>query len=138
MKDNDSDFEPSEMTFDNMSDNILDDSSLTTIKLDDSKYWAGTTNINTVLGATGFDDMVFRVSTGDALFENDVDINGKLRINGVDIAKSLTKIEERLAILHPNSELESRWDELKRLREEYIRLETEIKEKEQMFQILKK
>lgn len=139
MKDNSSDFDPFEIAFDNMlnyPDNSINDVSLTTVKLDDANYWTGS-NINTVLSAD-YNDSVFRVQKGNATFENDVEINGKLLINGVDIGKSLTKIEERLAILHPNSELESRWNELKKLREEYIRLETEIKEKEQMIQILKK
>lgn len=139
MKDNSSDFDPFEIAFDNMlnySDNSINDVSLITVKLDDANYWTGS-NINTVLSAD-YNDSVFRVQKGNATFENDVEINGKLLINKVDIGKSLTKIEERLAILHPNSELESRWNELKKLREEYIRLETEIKEKEQMIQILKK
>jgi hypothetical protein len=48
------------------------------------------------------------------------------------------KIEERLAILHPNPELEDRWEELKELSKRYKELEKEIIEKEKMWDILKR
>jgi hypothetical protein len=69
---------------------------------------------------------------GDADFEGDVTIKGK------SIADSLERIEERLAILRPNEELESKWDNLRELRKQYMELEAEIKEKEAMWGILKK
>lgn len=69
---------------------------------------------------------------GDAEFEGDVKIKGK------SLNETLEKIEEKLAILHPNEELESKWDELRELRNRYIELEKEIKEKEKMWDILKK
>ena len=50
----------------------------------------------------------------------------------------LEKIDERLAILHPNPELEDRWDELKELGKRYKELEQEIIEKEKVWTILKK
>jgi hypothetical protein len=43
-----------------------------------------------------------------------------------------------LAILHPNPELEEKWDNLRALRNAYMELEAEIKEKESMWSILKK
>jgi hypothetical protein len=52
--------------------------------------------------------------------------------------KSLEAIEERLAILKPNEELEDRWDELRELRNRYMKLEQEIIEKEKMWAMLKK
>ena len=69
---------------------------------------------------------------GDANFEGDVKIKGK------SIADSLERIEERLAILRPNEELEEKWDKLRGLRQMYMELEAEIKEKEKMWAILKK
>jgi hypothetical protein len=48
------------------------------------------------------------------------------------------KIEERLAILHPNEALEEKWEDLRNLRKAYIELEAEIIEKEKMWAILKK
>lgn len=69
---------------------------------------------------------------GDANFEGDVKIKGK------SLIESLEKMEERLAILHPNEELEARWEELRNLREQYLTLEKELIEKEKMWSILKK
>jgi hypothetical protein len=69
---------------------------------------------------------------GDANFEGEVSIKGK------NIAEMFAKIEERLAILHPNPELEDRWDELKELGKRYKELEQEIIEKEKVWAILKK
>jgi hypothetical protein len=69
---------------------------------------------------------------GDANFEGDVKIKGK------SLVESLEKIEEKLAILHPNEELEEKWERLRSLRKMYMELEAEIKEKENIWGILKK
>lgn len=69
---------------------------------------------------------------GDADFEGDVTIKGK------SIKESLEKIEEKLAILHPNEALEKKWEKLRGLRKMYMELEQEIIEKEKMWEILKK
>ena len=69
---------------------------------------------------------------GDAEFEGDVKIKGK------SITEMFDKIEERLAILHPNEKLEEKWEELKALGDRYRELEKEIIEKEKMWDILKK
>ena len=69
---------------------------------------------------------------GDANFEGDVKIKGK------SLVESLEKIEEKLAILRPNEQLEEKWDKLRELRKQYMELEKEIIEKEKMWDILKK
>jgi hypothetical protein len=69
---------------------------------------------------------------GDANFDGDVKIQGK------SIVDSLERIEERLAILRPNEELEQKWEKLRGLRKAYMELEAEIKEKEQIWAILKR
>ena len=69
---------------------------------------------------------------GDANFEGNVTIKGK------SIADSLERIEERLAILRPNEDLEAKWENLRGLRKAYMELEAEIKEKEKIWGILKK
>ena len=70
--------------------------------------------------------------------KGNADISGELTIQGVKLSERLDKIGERLAILHPNSELEEKWDNLRALRNAYMELEAEIKEKESMWAILKK
>ena len=69
---------------------------------------------------------------GDANFEGDIKVKGKSLVDAIE------KIEERLAILHPNIELEDKWDELKELSKRYKELEAEIIEKEKVWTILKK
>ena len=69
---------------------------------------------------------------GNANFEGDLKLKGK------SLKDSLDAIEERLAILHPNEELEEKWDNLRGLRKMYMELEAEIIEKEKMWAILKK
>ena len=69
---------------------------------------------------------------GNAEFDGDVKIKGK------SIADSIDRIEERLAILRPNDELEAKWENLRGLRKAYMELEAEIIEKEKVWSILKK
>jgi hypothetical protein len=68
----------------------------------------------------------------------DANIEGELTVNGVKLTERLDKIEERLGILHPNPELEEKWENLRGLREAYLQLEKEIIEKEKMWDILKR
>lgn len=70
--------------------------------------------------------------------QGDANITGDLKVQGVSIKDSLERIEERLAILRPNEELEEKWENLRGLRKAYMELEAEIKEKEQVWKILKR
>ena len=88
-------------------------------------------NITWTTGNTDLDANTLDVK-GDANFEGDVKIKGK------SIVDSLERIEERLAILRPNEELEEKWENLRGLRKAYMELEAEIKEKELIWATLKK
>lgn len=68
----------------------------------------------------------------------DADFDGNITVKGKSINESLERIEERLAILYPNEELEKKWEKLRGLRKAYMELEQEIIEKEKMWNILKK
>ena len=70
--------------------------------------------------------------------QGDAEFDGDVTIKGVSISETLEKIEDRLAILHPNEELEEKWERLRELRREYIELEKDILEKEKVWKILKK
>ena len=74
----------------------------------------------------------------DLEVKGDAKISGNLEVGGKNIADSLDRIEERLAILRPNEELEEKWENLRGLRKAYMELEKEILEKEKMWNILKK
>jgi len=68
----------------------------------------------------------------------DAEFDGEITIKGKNLTDMFEKIEERLAILHPNIELEDKWDELKELGKKYRELEREIMEKEKVWEILQK
>ena len=92
-----------------------------------SPYWIDSTAItNGNLSQSGL-----KVH-GDAVFEGDLKLKGK------SLDKTLTSIEERLAILHPNEKLEEKWENLRGLRKAYMELEAEIIEKELIWATLKK
>ena len=58
-------------------------------------------------------------------------------VGGKSLTKAIEQIEERLGILHPNPELEGRWETLKDLRRQYMEMEKDILEKEKIMKILK-
>ena len=70
--------------------------------------------------------------------KGDAEFDGEVTVKGKKLSDMFAKIEERLAILHPNPELEEKWDNLRALRNAYLELEAEIKEKEAIWGILKK
>jgi hypothetical protein len=70
--------------------------------------------------------------------KGNADFEGEVTIKGKNLSDMFQKIEERLAILHPNPELEDRWNELKELGKRYKELEQEIIEKEKVWAILNK
>jgi hypothetical protein len=94
-------------------------------------YWGLNGTSNTIIADPNIKGATLKVN-GDADFEGEVTIKGK------SLYEMLDKIEERLAILHPNPELEDRWDELKELGKRYKELEQELLEKEKVWNILKK
>lgn len=61
-----------------------------------------------------------------------------IEINGVSLCETLKNLEQRLNILRPNPSLETEWNELKQLGEQYRELENKILEKQKMWDILKK
>ena len=63
--------------------------------------------------------------------------NADISINGVRLGDRLTAIEQQLNILRPNVEIESEWDELRQLGDRYRQLEQEIKEKIEVWKLLK-
>ena len=71
---------------------------------------------------------------------NTVHIRGEyadLLINDKSLKTWMEKVEERLNILTPNSEMEKEWDQLRRLGERYRKLEKKCQEKADMWKKLK-
>jgi protein involved in polysaccharide export with SLBB domain len=75
---------------------------------------------------------------GTIQVKGDAEFEGKIKVGGKDLGELLSKIEDKLAIYKPNPELEEKWEELRELSKRYKELETEIMEKEKVWDILKK
>lgn len=94
------------------------------------------------LGASGSNGLSWsdlsNVGPGSLQVRGDAEFDGDVKIKGKSLNKTLEKIEEKLAILHPNEELEEKWEQLRELRKQYMELEKEITEKEKMWDILKR
>ncbi len=86
---------------------------------------AWTTSPSYTLSAASSTTAPVQISQTGITLEGESDIV----IGGKSIKKTLENIESRLAILKPAPELESEWTELKRLGDEYRKLEADIKEK---------
>lgn len=99
-------------------------------------YHNGTSSIDWLASASISADPSLKGST--LKVNGNAEIDGELTVKGVKLSERLNKIDERLGILHPNPELEERWENLRGLREAYLELEKEIIEKEKMWAILKK
>lgn len=77
-------------------------------------------------------------SHGTLQVMGDAEFRGEVTIRGVKLDERLNAIEERLGILRPNNDLEGKWEKLKKLGEEYRKLEKEILEGEDIWATLKK
>jgi hypothetical protein len=61
-----------------------------------------------------------------------------IKLGDVSLKDFINKIEQRLALLTPNPELEKEWGELKELGDRYRELEKQITEKMKTWDILKR
>ena len=80
------------------------------------------------------------INTGSGTLQvnGDANFEGEIKLKGKSLNDILDKIEERLAILHPNINLEEKWEKLRELRKQYRELEADILEKEKIMEILKR
>lgn len=132
-------------------DNITYTGGIDTITLDPSNYMTSSITIPTTVTSGGYTltgsgtsptwttsssynyDTTVNITSNGITMKEGTDI----KIGNKSLSEILEKLEERLNILHPNEELEGRWDELKELGKKYKELEKELLEKEKMWKILK-
>lgn len=128
-------------------DNISYSSGIDTITLDPAMSYSVTIPSGGYTLGTGTSSYNWS-STVNSTYSYDPNVNidsnginikngGDITIGGKSLTEAIEKIEERLGILHPNPELEERWEQLKDLRKQYQELEKELLEKEKMWKILK-
>jgi len=101
-----------------------------TINANSSSPWA----IGSVTGANYATNITDRNQTGKISIKGE---NADLDINGVSLKDFMQRVEQRLAILTPDSRLEAEWEELRTLGERYRKLEKEILDRMKTFDILK-
>ena len=90
--------------------------------------------INNGWNATGVSDVKSNAIhvNGDAVFK------GNITWQDRDMREWFEAVESRLAILHPNPELEKDWEKLAQLRMQYVELERKLLDQQRVFDILKK
>ncbi len=109
-------------------------SGVTTITLPSSSFTSSGTSASYTINSSGYtyNPSVNITSDGITMKEG-----SDIKVGGKSLTAAIEKIEERLGILHPNPELEEKWENLRGLRKAYMELEKEILEKEKMWKILK-
>ena len=114
-----------------------------TITIDSSLYASGQSITSPITYTYDPSNVVWSNSTATGASVN-IDTNGinvkeggDIKIGSKSLSDAIEAIEERLAILNPNPELEERWEQLKELRKQYIELEKDLLEKEKIMKILK-
>ena len=91
----------------------------------------------TTSGSSGIDWSIAPNTTTTLDVKGDANFDGDVKLKGKSLSDTLNKIEERLAILHPNEALEEKWEQLKELGKQYREMEKDILEKEKIWKILK-
>ena len=77
------------------------------------------------------------VASGKIHVQGDAVFDGNITWQGRDMREWFASVESRLAMLKPNPELEQGWDELAKLRQQYVELERKLLEQQRVFDILK-
>lgn len=95
-------------------------------------------NTNPVWTTSNSFDWGFKPNPYELDVNGDANFKGDIKLKGKSLSDTLEKIEERLAILHRNIELEEKWDELRELGQKYKALEQEILEKEKIWNLISK
>jgi hypothetical protein len=127
-----------------------------TITLSSPDLWSSASHNNTVVGGGyTFANTVsvtggpYTINNGGTGFSQPwgsnqvspkINLNGEgadIEVNGWSLVDAIKKIEQRLNILTPNENLESEWEELKTLGEQYRKLEQHILDKQATWNRLK-
>lgn len=66
------------------------------------------------------------------------EFDGDITVKGRSLTEFMDSVEQRLNILRPNPALESEWDQLRELGEQYRELERQLTEKAQMWAALQR
>ena len=136
----------------NQLENITDNWSTVNISVDndwlvysgagDQSVWtSGAADVNPIWGVGSSNGYTYtNTNLTDLNPSGKISIKGEnadLDINGVSLKDFMARVEQRLAILTPDTRLEEEWSELKTLGDRYRELEKEIHDRMKTFDILK-
>ena len=93
-------------------------------------YTYATNGINTAWSVTSIENTL--QVRGNSEFDGDITVRGR------SLTEFMDSVEQRLNILRPNPALESEWDQLRELGEQYRELERQLTEKAQMWAALQR
>ena len=94
----------------------------------------------TMAGSNGSWNNIYSGSPSVSLDRDGIRVteSADIKLGDVSLKDFINKIEQRLALLTPNPELEKEWGELKELGDRYRELEKQITEKMKTWDILKR
>ena len=127
----------------------IDGSNAIDISMASDTHWTNYTNDTYTINANSSNPWAIGSATGatytstnltDLTSAGKLSIKGEnadLDINGVSLKDFMARVEQRLAILTPDTRLEAEWEELRVLGDQYRKLEKEINAKMKTFDILK-
>ena len=107
------------------------------ITLTTGGHGGGGTCYNTT-GSYSVDNTWSNPNSGKVVITGDCEFKGNITWKDRDLREWFESIETRLGMLQPNLKLEAEWDELAKIRRQYVKLERELLEKQRVFDILKK
>lgn len=105
-------------------------------------HWTGSSltspyTITTAVGtSTSAPWATFNPTSGSTKIQLDGE-NADITVNGWSLVSAVKRIEERLGLFQPNTELEKEWEELRVLGEQYRQLEQHIQDKQATWDRLK-
>jgi hypothetical protein len=97
---------------------------------------------NTIFTTNGTNTLPWLTASpnGPASTSTKINLNGEnadIEVNGWSLVAAVKRIEARLDLFQPNPELESEWEELRSLGEQYRALEQQLKDKQATWDRLK-
>ena len=122
--------------------NSLHNSPLTTGRFNTAIGAVGSSGSVLTVGANGTNTWISnahsnQLTYGELDVTHTLNVEGEFILNGVSVDKRLQKLEDYFGIIQTNSKLEDRWEDLKKLGEEYRKLEAHLLKKEQVWAKLK-
>ena len=99
------------------------------------------TPIITIDNSNGFNWSADTITLGELNPSAKITLTGEnadIEVNGESLMSMIRGIQDCLNILRPDPRMESEWDELREIREQYEKKLAECREKSQMWETLKK